>query len=78
MSLGKGSIYSMSQKQCLNTKSSTETELVGVDDGIPLVIWTCNFLEAQGFEILDNVVSQDNQSTILLAKNGKASSGCRM
>jgi hypothetical protein len=40
MSLGKGSIYSMSQKQRLNTKSSMEAELVGVDDGMPLVIWT--------------------------------------
>jgi hypothetical protein len=77
MSLGKGSIYSMSRKQRLNTKSSTEAELVGVDDGMPLVIWTRNFLVAQGFEVRDNVVFQDNQSTILLAKNGKASSGRR-
>jgi hypothetical protein len=67
----------MSRKQRLNTKSSTEAELVGVDDGMPLVIWTRNFLVAQGFEVRDNVVFQDNQSTILLAKNGKASSGRR-
>jgi hypothetical protein len=39
--------------------------------------WTHNFLEVQGFEVHDNVVFQDNQSTILLAKNGRASSGCR-
>jgi hypothetical protein len=77
MSLGKGSTYSLSQKQHLNTKSLTEAELVSVDDGMPLVIWTCNFLEAQGFEVHDNVVFQDNQSTILLAKIGRASSGCR-
>ena len=35
MSLGKGSIFSFSKKQKLNTKSSTEAELVGVDDLIP-------------------------------------------
>jgi hypothetical protein len=76
--LGKGSVYSLSRKQCLNTKSSTEAELVGVDDSMPLVIWTQNFILGQGYEISDNVVFQDNQSTMLLEKNGKeASSGHR-
>ena len=32
MSLGKGSAYSASTRQKLNTKSSTEAELVGVND----------------------------------------------
>jgi hypothetical protein len=32
---------------------------------------------AQGYEISDNVVFQDNQSTMLLEKNGWASRGCR-
>jgi hypothetical protein len=77
MSLGKGSIYSVSRKQRINTKSSTEAELVGVDDGMPLVIWTRNFITAQGYKVNDNVVFQDNQSTMLLAKNGRASSGRR-
>ena len=40
MSFGKGSVYSMSWKQRINTKSSTEAEIIGVDDGMPLVIWT--------------------------------------
>jgi hypothetical protein len=35
MSLGRGSISGMSKKQKLNTKSSTECELVGVDDASP-------------------------------------------
>jgi hypothetical protein len=77
MSLGKGSVYSTSRKQRINTKSSTEAELVGVDDSMPLVIWTRNFLMAQGFEIRDNVVFQDNQSAMLLETNGRASSGRR-
>ena len=42
---------------------------------MPLVIWTCNFMTAQGYKINDNVVYQDNQSAILLEKNGRASSG---
>jgi hypothetical protein len=32
LSLGKGSVYSMLRKQWINTKSSTEVELVGVDE----------------------------------------------
>jgi hypothetical protein len=37
MTLEKGSIYSTSTRQKLNTKSSTEAaELVGVDDVMPL------------------------------------------
>jgi hypothetical protein len=77
MSLGKGAIYSRSTRQRLNTKSSTEAELVGVDDVMPQVLWTRYFLEAQGYKIKDSKIFQDNQSTILLAKNGKRSSSKR-
>ena len=49
MTMGKGSVYSTSVRQRLNTKSSTEAELVGVDDVMPQVLWTKYFLEAQGY-----------------------------
>jgi hypothetical protein len=75
MSLGKGFLYSLTQKQCINMKSLTEAELVGVNDGMLLVLWTRNFLTTQGFEVKDNLVFQDNQSAILLEKSGKALSG---
>jgi hypothetical protein len=39
-SLGKGSPYSTLTRQKLNTKSSTEAELVAVDDVMPLILWT--------------------------------------
>jgi len=74
MSLGKGGIYSSSTRQKINTKSSTEAELVGVSDALNMVIWTKNFLSDQGFQVTDNVVYQDNQSAILLEANGRASS----
>jgi hypothetical protein len=45
MSMGKGSVYSTSTRQKLTTKSSTEAELVGVDDVMPMVLWTRQFLE---------------------------------
>ena len=77
LSLGKGSIYSASKKQKLNTKSSTEAELVGVDDILPQILWTRNFLLAQGFKVKDNVTYQDNQSSMKLENNGRHSSGKR-
>ena len=43
----------------------------------PQVLWTRYFLEAQGYGVKASIVYQDNQSTILLADNGKASSGRR-
>ena len=49
MTLGKGAIYGTSTRQKINTKSSTEAELVGVNDVMPQVLWTRYFLEAQGY-----------------------------
>jgi hypothetical protein len=77
MSLGKGAVYSASTRQKLNTRSSTEAELVGIDDLMAQVLWTKYFMEAQGYPINDNVMYQDNQSTMLLARNGRASSSKR-
>jgi hypothetical protein len=77
MSLGKGSVYSTSTRQKINTKSSTEAELVGVDDVMPLILWTRYFLDAQGYDVKENKVFQDNQSAILLEKNGRRSSSRR-
>jgi len=74
MTLGKGSVISMSTKQKINTRSSTEAELVGVNDAIGMILWTRNFLIAQGYKVQDNVVFQDNQSAMLLANNGRMSS----
>ena len=66
-----------STKQKLNTRSSTETEIVGADDFMPAICWTRYFLEAQGYKVRDNILYQDNKSAILLEKNGKASSSKR-
>ena len=74
MSLGKGATMSMSRGQKLNTKSSTESELVGIDDALPQILWGKYFIEAQGYTVEHNILLQDNKSTILLATNGKFSS----
>ena len=75
MSWGWGVLLTKCQKQKLNTKSSTEGEIVGVSDFLPNMIWARMFLEAQGFQIEENILYQDNQSAILIEKNGRRSSG---
>ena len=42
-----------------------------------MVLWTRQFLEGQGYQITDNIVYQDNQSAMLLEKNGVQSSSKR-
>jgi hypothetical protein len=75
VSFGRGAIMSKSSKQKLNTKSSTEAELVEASDYLPYPIWGKKFLEAQGYTLKENIFYQDNQSTIRFAKNGRKSCG---
>ena len=75
--MGQGFPIVNSTKQKLNTRSSTESELVSVDNMMPIVVWSWYFLMAQGYGVTQNLLLQDNQSSILLERNGKASSGKR-
>ena len=77
LTMGTGTVYNGSKKQKLNVRSSTEAELVGVDDYIAQVLWTNYFLKAQGFTTEDTIIYQDNKSAMLLEKNGRISSGKR-
>ena len=73
MTFGSGAVQSLSRKQKLNTRSSTEAKLVAADDASTLILWTQLFLEAQGYDIEKNILYQDNKATILLETNGKQS-----
>ena len=75
--MGTGFSISYSTKQKLNTRSSTESEIVGVNDFMPSILWTRNFLNAQEHDFTENIIFQDKKNTILLEKNGKLSSGKR-
>ena len=77
MSLGRGAVYAMSAKQKLNTKSSTESELVGVADLLLQMLWTRYFMEAQGYGINESIGFQDNESSISLEKYGRLASSKR-
>ena len=73
MSMGWGVFHARSGKQKINTKSSTESELVGTSDYLPYDIWAIMFLMAQGYKIVKNILFQDNQSEIRMLKNGRNS-----
>ena len=60
MLFGTGGLICKSSKQKLNTKSSSEAELVGVSDYLPNTMWVKMFLEAQGYKMNDNSLEQDN------------------
>ena len=72
--IGNGALFATSNKQKLNTQSSTKAELVGVNDVMPQILWTHYFLEAQRVTVKGNIVYQDNQSSLRLEKYGKGSS----
>jgi hypothetical protein len=74
---GDGAVQSISRKQKLNTRSSTESELVGVNDVPVMILWTKLFLDEQGYNINSNMLYQDNKNAILLETNGKKNSGKR-
>ena len=73
MSFGHGMIHCRSSMQKINTKSSTESELVGVNDYLPYNLWAKMFLEEQGFHLKTNTIFQDNQSTMKMSINGRTS-----
>ena len=74
--MGKGALQTLSAKQKLNTKSSTEAELVAADHIASHAMWVKRFLQEQGYDT-NPVSCQDNTSAILLEKNGTESASKR-
>jgi hypothetical protein len=77
MTMGSGAITSISRKQSLNSRSSTEAEVIAADDAVGPALWTKLFLDAQGYGVKENILFQDNKSAMLLEKNGRKSAGKR-
>jgi hypothetical protein len=45
----------VSTKEKTQTRSSTEAELVSIDDVISTVMWIRTFMELQGYDIQENI-----------------------
>ena len=69
-----GAIASGSNKQRLNTRSSTEAELVAADDFLAKILWTDRFMSEQGYN-LKGTLYQDNRSAMILESKGRSSLG---
>jgi hypothetical protein len=54
MTMGTGFSLDKSTKHKLNTRSSTESEIVAVNNLIPQILWACFFMKAQAFAVSDN------------------------
>lgn len=62
-------VLTRSNKQKINTRSSTEAELIAMDDALPTIQWTKSFMAEQGYN-LDTIIiiKEDNRSTMLLMR----------
>ena len=66
--------HGKSSKQKLNTKSSTEAEVVGTSDYVPYNIHITMFMKHQGYEeLMKNILYKDYQSAIKMETNGRNS-----
>jgi hypothetical protein len=69
-------IMARSVKQKLVARSSTESELIALDDALCYILWFRKLLEDLGFkQLVPTVIWQDNKSTILIASKGPGHAG---
>ena len=68
VSFGFRMVHYKSSKQNINTKCWPRENLVGVSDYVPYSIWIWLFMGAQGYDIKQNSLFQDNQITINMEK----------
>ena len=73
MTFGWGLIHAKYSKKKLNTKISTESEVVGASDYIPFSIWLAIYKEHQCYRVKLNQLIQDNISDMKMDKNGRNS-----
>ena len=73
VTLGVGNFITRSKIQKLNSKSSTEAEIIAVSDGMNIPLWLADFIYQQGYGKQPVRVEQDNQSCITLLTKGRSS-----
>ena len=71
--MGYGLLHGQSPKPTINIKSSTESGLVGKCKYFLYNILLMMFMDAQEYDIKNNILYQDNQSTMKILPNGRNS-----
>jgi Reverse transcriptase (RNA-dependent DNA polymerase) len=72
VTLGVGNFITSSKTQKLNSKSSTEAEIIAVSDGMNIPLWLADFIAHQGYKKQPVRLEQDNQSCIALLNKGRS------
>lgn len=72
--LGGAVVGAWSARQKIVTKSSTESEIVAVSDGLNHILWSRWFLMSQGYVPPPTVIYEDNDAVIKIMKNGRNTS----
>ena len=68
-------IYVKSGKQKIHTRSSTESELVALDECILHLLWMRQIIEFLGYPQHPAFAYQDNKSTIVVCETGQSKNG---
>ena len=61
MTLGKCAVTSLSRKQKIKVKISTEDEIIGAYDAVSQSLWTEYFLEDQGYNVEEKIMYQEKR-----------------
>lgn len=72
VTLGAGYFIASSKAQKLNSKSSTEAEIIAVSDGMNIPLWLADFIRLQGYPPQPVCLDQDNQSCMTLLTKGRS------
>lgn len=68
-------VFAKSSKLKLHTRSSTETELVTLDEGFMHLLWFRQIIEFMGYKQHSAIMYQDNKSTIIVCESGHSKNG---
>lgn len=67
-----GFFITSSKVQKLNSKSSTEAEIIAVSDGMNIPLWLADFIRLQGYDPQPVRLEQINKSCITLLTKGRS------
>ena len=70
-----GPIFLKSSKQKLHARSSSEAELLALDDGFMHLLWLKQIMDFLGYPQNPAIVYQDNKSTICVCETGHSRNG---
>jgi len=70
---GRGMTYCKCGKLRLVARSSTEAELIALSDATSVILWSKQFLQYQGYDVIAELL-EDNLPTINMIKNGRSMS----